>query len=137
MFVVSFTVHNLKYFLSMLESFRLLSLQVFYQALFLSLFSFWDPCNANVGAFNVSLRLSSYLFILFSLLSSTAVMFISLSSSSLTFFDLCVMLLIPSSVFFHFSYCIITESPSSLLNIYCNFSFCSSISFFKILDHLY
>ena len=34
-------------------NFQVLSLQIFSQVLSLSLFSFWDPYNANVGAFNV------------------------------------------------------------------------------------
>ena len=53
---------------------------------FLSLFSFWDPYNANVGTLNVFqniLRLSSFFFILFSTFYFTAVISITLSSRSL------------------------------------------------------
>ena len=52
----------------------------------LFLFFSWDPYNSNVGAFNLSqrsLKLSSILFILFSLFCSSAVISTILTSSSL------------------------------------------------------
>ena len=51
---------------------------------FLSLFSFWDPYNANVGVFNVVPEVSkwsSFLFILYSLFCSMAVISNILSSN--------------------------------------------------------
>ena len=43
----------------MLGKFSAIILQIFSQVLPLSLFSFWDPCNANVVASNVVLEVSS------------------------------------------------------------------------------
>ena len=72
--------------------------------LFLSLFSFWDPNEANIIALDVahrSLKLYSFLYILFSFLCSVAVISTTLSYRSLihssVLFNVC---LITSSVFF-------------------------------------
>ena len=70
---------------------------------FLSLFSFWDPYNANVGVFNVVPEVSYAVFIslFFSLFFSGAVNSTILSSRSLIRFSASVILLfIPSSVVF-------------------------------------
>ena len=105
---------------------------------FLSLF-FWDPYNANVGAFNVSqgsLILSSFVFILFSLFCSMALISTILSSRSLICTSaLVIQLLIPSSVFFT-CYCtvhlrLLFSSSRSLLNISCIFLILASIIFLR------
>ena len=60
---------------------------------------FWDPYN--VSHFMLSLKLSSFLFILFSLSCSMAMISTALFSSSCICSSVsCIMLLIPSSVFF-------------------------------------
>ena len=79
---------------------------IFSQVLSLSLFSFWDPYNVNVGAFNVVPEVSCHCFSFFSLL----VLFCIWSCSSdfhhsvlqviYTFFCLSYSLLFPSSVLF-------------------------------------
>ena len=54
---------------------------------FLSVFSFWDRYNVNISMYDVtpkSLKLSSFLFILFLFFSSAALISTALSSSSLT-----------------------------------------------------
>ena len=64
---------------------RLLSLQICFLALSLSLFSFWHPCNTDVGAFNVVPEFSYTVFIvfnLFSLFCFSAVISTGLSSTS-------------------------------------------------------
>ena len=70
---------------------------------FLFLFFFWDPYNSNVHEFMLSqrsLRLSSILFILFSLFCSPAVNSTILSSSShICFSASVILLLVPSRVF--------------------------------------
>uniref|UniRef100_A0A8C6BAV5 Uncharacterized protein n=1 Tax=Monodon monoceros TaxID=40151 RepID=A0A8C6BAV5_MONMO len=92
-----------------------------------------------------SLRLSSFLFILFSLFCSAAVNSTILSSRSLIHSSASViLLLIPSSVFsfqllfcspvclfFNSSRCLFFNSSSSLLNISCIFSLFASILFPK------
>ena len=84
-----------------------------------------------------SLRLSSFLYIPFSLFCSAAVISTILSSGSLVHSSVSViLLLIPSSVFFISVIVLFTSvcfffsySRSSLLNISCNFSICASILF--------
>ena len=82
---------------------------------FLFLFFFWDPYNLNAGAFNVvpgSLRLSSFLFILFSLFFSSTVISTILSSSSFICSSASVsLLLIPSGVFLKNIYLFILALP--------------------------
>lgn len=54
---------------------------------FLSVFPFWDRYNVNISMYDVtpkSLKLSSFLFILFLFFSSAALISTALSSSSLT-----------------------------------------------------
>jgi len=57
---------------------------------FLFLFFFWDPYNSNVGPFDIvprSVRLSSVLFILFTLFCPSEVQFSSATQSYLTLCD--------------------------------------------------
>ena len=64
------------YFLSHVKEVFDYNLFKYFLGSFLSLFSFWDPYNVNVIALMLpqrSLRLSSFLFILFSLFCSAAV----------------------------------------------------------------
>jgi len=72
---------------------------------FLSSSSFWDPCNANVGAFNCpqvvqrSCSLSSFVFILFSIfcppfVRSSASVILMLILSSVLFIPLCSLVLV-------------------------------------------
>ena len=89
-----------------------------------------------------SLRLSSILFILFSLFCSSAVISTILSSSlRIRFSASGILLLIPSSVFFisvtvlFISICLFCSSFRSLLNIYFLNPCLPSVS--MILDHLY
>ena len=80
--------------------------------LFLFLFFFWDPYNSNVGVFdNVPrfLRLSSVLFILFTLFCSSEVVSTIFSSSSLMICSASDILLIPPRTllrFINFSNCV-------------------------------
>ena len=71
----------------LLGSFQILCLQIFSWVLSLSLFFFfWDPYDANVGAFKVVPEVSQAVFIffiLFSLFSSVAMSSTILSSRSL------------------------------------------------------
>ena len=74
---------------------------IFSQVLSLSLFSFWDPYNVNVGAFNVvpeSLRLLHCFSLFFSIFCSVAVISTILSSGSFIYSASVILLLIPSSV---------------------------------------
>ena len=97
---------------------------------FLSLISFWDPCEANVGAFDQRfLKLSSFLSILLSLFCSVSVISSILSSSSLIHSSASfILLLIPSNVFL--ISVIVFFSPvgslfifsGSLLKTYCSLS---------------
>ena len=94
------------YFLSHVREVFNYNLFKYFLGSFLSLFSFWDPYNANVVAFNVVPEVSqavfiSFLFILFSLFSSVAVNSTILFYRSLICSSASVLLLlIPSSVFF-------------------------------------
>ena len=59
------------YFLSGVQKVFSYYLFIYFLGSFLSLFSFWDPCNENVGAFNVVpevLRIFSSIFLLYSVL---------------------------------------------------------------------
>lgn len=71
---------------------------------YFSLFFFWDPYNANIGAFTAvpeSFKSPSFPFILFSLFGSKTVNSIILSSISLFCSSVSwILLLTPSSVFF-------------------------------------
>ena len=71
---------------------------------FLFVFFFWDSYDSNVGAFNIvqrSLRLSSFLLILFSFSLSASFISTILSSTSFILSSASViLLLVPSSVFF-------------------------------------
>ena len=77
----------------------------------LSLSSFWHPSNMDVGGFTLSqssLRLSSFLFNLFSLFCSASVISTNLSSTSLIRSSAsCILLLAASSEFLYFSCCIL------------------------------
>ena len=95
------------------------------------------------GAIAFSMRLSSFLFILFSSCCSVSAVFAILSSSSL----LCsaaslILLLVPSNAF-HLSFvfiahCLFFKSSGSLVNICCIFSICDSNHFISmILGDLY
>ena len=70
---------------------------------FLFLFLFWDPCNSNIGVFGIVSevsRLSSVLFILFTLFCSSEIISNILSSSSLICSSASnILVLIPSRVF--------------------------------------
>ena len=70
---------------------------------FLFLFFFWDPYNLNVGEFDIAqrfLRLSSVLFILFTLFFSSEGIPTILSSSSQIHSSISdILLLIPSRIF--------------------------------------
>ena len=85
---------------------------------FLSLFSFWDLYNANVGVFNVaprSLRLFSFPFNLFPIFYSVAVISTILSPRSFICSSPSVILmLIPTSILF---ICLFFSSYRSLVNI--------------------
>ena len=77
----------------------------------LSLFSFWHPCNTDVAHLTLSqtcLRLSSFVFNLFSLFCSASIISTNLSSTLLICSSaFCILLLAASSEFFYFSYCIL------------------------------
>jgi len=111
-----------------------LALQIFSQVL--SLFSFWDPYNANLVCLMLSLRslrLSSFLFILFSIFCSVAVIFTILSSRSCICSSASViLLLIPSGVLF-ISVCLFFSYSRSLVNISCIFSILRSWIIFTII----
>ena len=82
---------------------------------FLSSFSFWDPCNENVGAFKLSqrsLRLSLFLFILFSIFCSVAVISTILSSMSFICSSASVILLLilSSALFTQFVHSLVLVS---------------------------
>ena len=71
-FLLGFILPGILCFLDLLDYFLFRVWEVFSYYLFkyflrsfLSLFSFWDPNNVNVGAFQRSLSLSVFLFILF------------------------------------------------------------------------
>ena len=109
---------------------------------FLSLFFFWDPYNSNVGDWSQrSLKLSSVLFILFTLFCFSEVISTILSSSSLIHCAADILLLIPSRVFlisvilFLVSACLFFNSSRSLLIDYCIFSilFSRFLIFFTIM----
>ena len=69
---------------------------------------FLDPYNANIVVFNIFPEVSDVLFSLFSLLCSTAVISTILSSRWLTHsLASFTLMLIPSSIFFHFRDCIV------------------------------
>ena len=104
-------LHWIDYFLYHIREVVNYNLFKYFLSLFLFfLFFFWDPYNSNVGAFNVvpgSLRLSSILYILFSLFCSVVVISTILSSRSLIRSSASViLLLIPSREFFNFIYCV-------------------------------
>ena len=98
---------------------------------FLFLFFFWDPYNSNVGAFALfqrSLRLSSVLFILFTLFCSSEVIPTILSSILLIHSSASdILVLIPSRVFLilvivlFVSVCLFFHSSRSLLISPCIF----------------
>ena len=83
MFLLGFILYGTLHFLDFSECFLSYVKEVFsyylfkyFLRVFLSLFSSWDPYKVNVGAFTVvlrSLRLSSFLFITFSLFCFEAV----------------------------------------------------------------
>ena len=90
-------------------SFWLLSLGIFFCPL-LSLFSFWHPIIRILVCFTLSqssLRLSSFLFSLFSLFCSTSVTMSHLSSASLICSSASHILLLAASNEFFISYCIL------------------------------
>ena len=128
-----------------LERRERLSIPVFWSREFHGLY-----CNRGVAKsqtrlsdfhfhFQMSLRLSSFLLILFSLFCSLAVISAILSSNSLIHSSaliFCYWLLLVNFSFqllwcYH---CLFFSYPTSFLNISCIFSIHSS---FKILDHLY
>ena len=94
---------GLDYFLTHMKEVFNYNLFKYFLSPFLFLFFFWDPYNSNVGVFHVvqrSLRLSSILFILFSLFCSAVVISTLLSSTSLIRSSASViLLLIPSRQF--------------------------------------
>ena len=72
----------------------------------LTLFSFWDPHNVNVGVFNVVPEVSFAVFfffffhVLFSIFCFVAVRATILFSRPITSSSACYLLLIPSAVLF-------------------------------------
>ena len=102
---------------------------------FLSLFSFWNPSDVNVGTLNVVPEVSKTFlnsFHSFSLFFSMAVISKTLSSTSLVHSSASIiLLLIPSSVFLISDIVLLIllflffKASSSLLNISCNFSICA------------
>ena len=105
---------------------------------FLFLF-FWDPRNTNVGALHVVPQVFETVLISFqsfSLFCSLAAVCSILFSNSLIRPSASVIPLIPSSVFFHFSYCVahhclFFNSSRSLLNISCIFLIHDSTLFLR------
>ena len=76
----------INYFLSHIREVFNYNLFKYFLSPFLFLFFFWDPCTSNVGCLMLSqssLRLSSILFIFFSLFCSAIVISTILSSRSL------------------------------------------------------
>ena len=108
-------------------------------------FSFLTPSGSTRGTvqmlvhlmlFQMSLRLSSFLFIFLCFFYSATVISISLSSSSLIHFSASfILILIPSSVFFisiiAFFICLFCKTSGFLLNISCIFFICDPILFLR------
>ena len=117
------------YFLSHVREVLSYYLFKYFLRSFLSLFSFWDPYNENVGAFNVIPEVCwavFMLFILFYMFCFVAVISTLQSSRSFICSSASVMmLLIPSSVLF------ICLFFNSLVNISCIFSIFASILFLR------
>ena len=107
---------------SMLGKFSTIISLKFFLIPFLFLFFFWDPYTSNVGVFdNVPrfLRLSSVLFILFTLFcSSEVVSTILYSSSRICSSASVILLLIPSRVFLIFSNCVVCLYSFFLFSIF-------------------
>ena len=131
------------YFLSHVREVFDYNLFKYFLVSFLSLFFFWDPYNANVALTVLMLsqrspRLSSFLFIPFSLFCSATVNSTILSSVSLIYSSASgILLLIPSSIFFmsiivlFISVFLFFNSSRSLLNISCIFLIFASILFLR------
>ena len=147
-FLLGFILYGTLHFLDLGGSFLCHVREVFdynlfkyFLGSFLSLFSFWDPYNANVVALNVVPEVSQAVFISFhsfSLVCSAAVNSTILSSRSLIRSSASViLLLIPSGVVFisiivlFISVCLFVISPSSLLSISYVFLVCASILFLR------
>ena len=114
----SVTLDLVDYFLSHVREVFSYYLFNYFLRSFLSLFSFWDLYNANVGVFNVaprSLRLFSFPFNLFPIFYSVAVISTILSPRSFICSSPSVILmLIPTSILF---ICLFFSSYRSLVNI--------------------
>ena len=123
---------GLDYFLSHIRDVFNYNLVRYFLSPFLFLFLFWDPCNLNIGAFMLShrsLRLSSILFILFSLFCSVVVISTILSSMSHIRSSASVILLLihsreslTSFIVLFIIVCFLCSSSRFLLNVSCIFS---------------
>ena len=135
------------YFLSHISEVINSNLFKYFLSPFLFLFFFWDPYNRMLVRLMLSqrsVRLSSILFILFSLFFSVAVISTILSSRSLILYSASViLLLIPSRAFLNsfivlfITVCLLFSFSRSLLNVSCIFSIPCFHSISEILDHLY
>ena len=111
------------YFLSDVQKVFSCYLFKYFLGSFLSLFSFWDSCSENVGAFNVVPEVFRLFFTYFcSLFCFVAVISIVLCSKWLIHsFDSVILLLILCSVLF-ISVCLFLNSSKSVVNTSCIFS---------------